>query len=82
MQKRSLQVIEGGKIKPATVRRSQIIEAHGRWTRALKPISLSVLAWELSMSQQALAVEFREIDQEQCWAAAYRAGRASLWRAA
>ncbi len=80
--KTSLQVIEGGRVKPAAVHRNQILEAHGRWTRAMKPISLSTLAWELSMSQQALALEFREIDREMAWDAAYKAGRASLWRAA
>ena len=82
MMRTTLQVIQGGRVKPAAVPHASIIEAHGRWTRSLKPISLARLAWELGMSQNALAIEFREIDAERTWEAAYRAGRTSLWRAA
>lgn len=77
--KANFQVIEGGKVKAVTVRQADIIEAHGRWSRADQPISLARLAWELGMSQNTLAHEFLYIATEKAWRGGFQSGRASLW---
>lgn len=80
--KTNLQVHEGGRVKPATVKKPDYGEAYGRWSRALKPIGLGTLAWETGTSQNTLAHEFCEIVHQEAYRAGYAAGRASLWRAA
>ena len=80
--KTDFQVIQGGKVKSSVVPQAAIKEAYGRWSRALKPIGLGTLAWELGMSQNALCREFVDIVAESAWHTAFKAGRNSLWKAA
>jgi hypothetical protein len=74
-----LQVIQGGKVKPSAVPKPNFAEAYGRWSRAMKPIGLATLAWELGVSQNTLAHAFMEIVQESAWRGGFQSGRASLW---
>ncbi len=79
----TLQVIQGKRITQAAVpTETDILVAYNRWSRADKPIGLARLAWEHGVSQNFLAHEFVEIAHKRAVDAGYKAGRASLWRAA